>query len=43
MITIETTDEADEQALFKRVKEFLFKLDNGDYSGREVKIIKEDY
>lgn len=43
MITIETTDKADEQALFKRLKAFLESLDKGDYSGREIKIIEEDY
>jgi len=37
MKTIETTDQADEQALFKRIKEYLKVLDNGDYSGREIK------
>lgn len=43
MITIETTDEADEHALFNRVTQFLKGLDNGDYSGRKVKIVKENY
>lgn len=42
MITIETTDEADEQALFKRLKIFLKSLDNGDYSGREIKIVNHN-
>jgi len=43
MITIETTDKADEQALFNRIRLFLEELDNGDYKGREIKIIEEDY
>ena len=27
------------QTLFKRIKEYLKVLDNGDYQGREIKII----
>lgn len=43
MITIETTDKADEQALYNRIELFLKDLNNGDYSGREIKIIGEKY
>ena len=39
MITIETTDKADESHLKERIINFLKHLDNGDYLGREVKII----
>ena len=36
-IMIEATDEADREALKKRLILFLQKLDNGDYKGRVIK------
>jgi len=41
-ITIEATDEADADNLKKRIGLFLKELDNGDYLGRQIKIIVED-
>jgi len=37
-VVIEATDEADADALKKRIEEYLKVLDDGDYSGRVVEI-----
>lgn len=39
-VLIECTDKADALALEIRIKKYLETLDNGDYCGREIKIMR---